>query len=448
MTPRTIDLERYIGVVQRLNTVKTNGKVAQVIGVVVESIGPQASIGELCYIVTSRTKPPVPAEVVGFRDNRVLLMPLADVEQIANGNEVIGTGTSRSVAVGMDLLGRVLDGLGQPIDNKGPIVTDVQYPVFHSPPHPLQRKQITSPLCFGVKAIDGILTCGKGQRIGIFAGSGVGKSTLLGMIARSSSADVNVIALIGERGREVREFIEKRLGPQGMARSVVVVATSDQPAIQRLQGAMVATTIAEFFRDQGLDVMLMMDSVTRFAWAQREIGLAIGEPPTTRGYTPSVFALMPKLLERSGAGEQGTITGLYTVLVEGDDMNEPVADTVRGILDGHIVLSRQLADRGHYPAIDVLPSVSRLMPDITTSEHRRAATRVREILSTYRQSEDLISIGAYARGSNPKIDDAITNIDGVNAFLTQPASMASSWDDTMQALMRFAPGKELQEVSA
>lgn len=448
MTPRTIDLERYIGVVQRLNTVKTNGKVAQVIGVVVESIGPQASIGELCYIVTSRTKPPVPAEVVGFRDNRVLLMPLADVEQIANGNEVIGTGTSRSVAVGMDLLGRVLDGLGQPIDNKGPIVTDVQYPVFHSPPHPLQRKQITSPLCFGVKAIDGILTCGKGQRIGIFAGSGVGKSTLLGMIARSSSADVNVIALIGERGREVREFIEKRLGPQGMARSVVVVATSDQPAIQRLQGAMVATTIAEFFRDQGLDVMLMMDSVTRFAWAQREIGLAIGEPPTTRGYTPSVFALMPKLLERSGAGEQGTITGLYTVLVEGDDMNEPVADTVRGILDGHIVLSRQLADRGHYPAIDVLPSVSRLMPDITTSEHRRAATRVREILSTYRQSEDLISIGAYARGSNPKIDDAITNIDGVNAFLTQPASMASSWDDTMQSLMRFAPGKELQEVSA
>jgi flagellum-specific ATP synthase len=375
-------------------------------------------------------------------------MPLADVEQIANGNEVVGTGTSRSVAVGMDLLGRVLDGLGQPIDNKGPIVTDVQYPVFHSPPHPLQRKQITSPLCFGVKAVDGILTCGKGQRIGIFAGSGVGKSTLLGMIARSASADVNVIALIGERGREVREFIEKRLGPQGMARSVVVVATSDQPAIQRLQGAMVATTIAEFFRDQGLDVMLMMDSVTRFAWAQREIGLAIGEPPTTRGYTPSVFALMPKLLERSGAGEQGTITGLYTVLVEGDDMNEPVADTVRGILDGHIVLSRQLADRGHYPAIDVLPSVSRLMPDITTSEHRRAATRVREILSTYRQSEDLISIGAYARGSNPKIDDAITNIDGVNAFLTQPASMASSWDDTMQALMRFAPGKELQEVSA
>lgn len=433
-----IDFDRYIRAVRRLDTVRTIGKVAQVVGVVVESNGPQVSIGELCYIVTSRTRPPVPAEVVGFRDNRALLMPLGTVERIANGNEVIGTGKSRTVPVSMDLLGRVLDGLGQPIDSKGPVGYDAEYPVFCTPPHPLTRQPITEPLCFGVKAIDGLLTCGKGQRIGIFAGSGVGKSTLLGMIARSSNADVNVIALIGERGREVREFIEKRLGEEGMARSVVVVATSDQPAILRLQGALVATSIAEYFRDQGLNVMLMMDSVTRFAWAQREIGLAIGEPPTTRGYTPSVFALMPKLLERSGAGEQGSITGLYTVLVEGDDMNEPVADTARGILDGHIVLSRHLADKGHFPAIDVLPSISRLMTDLITPEHRRAAMRMREYLATYRNSEDLISIGAYVAGSNAKIDESIAHIDQVNAFLTQHPETSCVWEETQQGLMQFA----------
>ncbi|MHB9130794.1 MAG: flagellar protein export ATPase FliI [Armatimonadota bacterium] len=437
MVKRTLEADRYIGVIRRLDTIKTSGKVVQVVGVVVESLGPQVSIGELCHIITGRTKPPVPAEVVGFRGNRALLMPLGDVEDIANGNEVLGTGSSRRVPVSMDLLGRVLDGLGRPLDGKGPIFPETDYPIYQAPPHPLRRQPITKPLYFGVKAIDGMLTCGKGQRIGIFAGSGVGKSTLLGMIARSSSADVNVISLIGERGREVREFIEKRLGEEGMARSVVVVATSDQPAIQRLQGALVATSIAEFFRDQGLDVMFTMDSVTRFAWAQREIGLAIGEPPTTRGYTPSVFALLPKLLERSGTGDRGTITGLYTVLVEGDDMNEPVADTVRGILDGHIVLSRDLAAKGHYPAIDVLPSVSRLMSDITTPEHRNAASRIRETLATYRHSEDLISIGAYAQGSNPKIDDAIANIDRVNAFLTQHPEQSSPWEDTQRELLQF-----------
>ena len=436
-----IDFDRYIRAVRRLDPVRTIGKVAQVVGVVVESNGPQVSIGEMCYIVTSRTKPPVPAEVVGFRENRALLMPLGNVERIAHGNEVIGTGKSRMVPVSMDLLGRVLDGLGHPIDGKGPVAYDAEYPVSRTPPHPLMRQPITQPLCFGVKAIDSMLTCGKGQRVGIFAGSGVGKSTLLGMIARSSNADVNVIALIGERGREVREFIEKRMGEDGMARSVVVVATSDQPAIQRLQGALVATSIAEYFRDQGLDVMLMMDSITRFAWAQREIGLAIGEPPTTRGYTPSVFALMPKLLERSGAGERGSITGLYTVLVEGDDMNEPVADTARGILDGHIVLSRHLADQGHFPAIDVLPSVSRLMPDLITPEHRQAVMRMREYLATYRNSEDLISIGAYVPGSTPKIDEAIANIDQVNAFLTQYPEESSPWGDTQRELLRFRPAQ-------
>jgi flagellum-specific ATP synthase len=446
MTPPEVDFERYIGLVRRLDTVRANGKVVQVVGVVVESLGPQVSIGELCHIITGRRRAPVPAQVVGFRDSRALLMPLGDVERIANGNEVVATGSARTVPVSMGLLGRVLDGLGQPIDGKGPIIPDAEYPVLRRPPHPLERQPITQPLCFGVKAIDGMLTCGKGQRIGIFAGSGVGKSTLLGMIARCSSADVNVIALVGERGREVREFIEKRLREDGMARSVVVVATSDQPSIQRLQGALVATSIAEYFRDQGLDVLLTMDSVTRFAWAQREIGLAVGEPPTTRGYTPSVFALLPKLLERAGAGITGTITGLYTVLVEGDDMNEPVADTVRGILDGHIVLARSLADRGHYPAIDVLPSVSRLMPDLTTREHRSAATRMREVLSTYRQSEDLISIGAYAPGSNPKIDDAIANIDRVNAFLMQSADASSPWADTQAALQPFVPSTELVVV--
>ena len=436
MPPRVFDVERYIDVVQRLDPVRMNGKVVQVVGVVVESIGPQASIGELCYIHAGRNRQPIPAQVVGFRDNRVLLMPLGDVDQIANGNEVVGTGSFRTVPVSLELLGRVLDGLGAPLDGKGPIVPVAAYPVFRTPPHPLTRQPITDPLCFGISAVDGLLTVGKGQRIGIFAGSGVGKSTLLGMIARSSNADVNVIALVGERGREVREFIEKRLGPEGMARSVVVVATSDQPSIQRLQAALVATSIAEYFRDQGLDVMFMMDSVTRFAWAQREIGLAVGEPPTTRGYTPSVFALLPRLLERSGTGEQGTITGLYTVLVEGDDMNEPVADAVRGILDGHIVLSRQLAAQNHFPSIDVLASVSRLMPDITTPDHQATAARARDLLATYQRSEDLIAIGAYADGSNPKIDQAIRHHGAIMDFLRQPSGEIRPWEVTQAVLTR------------
>jgi flagellum-specific ATP synthase len=428
------DLSKYRWLVSRTDSMRLNGNICQVVGVVVESAGPASKIGEVCQIEVGRSKSPILAEVVGFRDNRVLLMPLGEMGEIAHGNEVVATGQCLKVRVGDELLGRVLDGLGKPIDGKGIIMGDDEYPVYAAPPHPLERQRITEPLSFGVKAIDGLLTVGRGQRIGIFAGSGVGKSTLLGMIARNSDADVNVIALIGERGREVREFIEASLGEEGMKRSVVVVATSDQPALQRLKGALVATTIAEYFRDQGANVMFMMDSVTRFAWAQREIGLAIGEPPTTRGYTPSVFATLPRLLERAGAGKKGTITGLYTILVEGDDMNEPVADTVRGILDGHIVLSRQLAARTHYPAIDVLQSVSRLMPDITDREHQKAAALLRKTLSVYAEAEDLINIGAYVPGSNPNIDEACRLIGDARAFLTQRPEETVRWHDEIAQL--------------
>lgn len=432
--PGPSDLSKYRWLVSRTDPVRLNGNVCQVVGVVVESIGPASRIGEVCKIHAGRNRPPIPAEVVGFRDNRVLLMPLGEMGDIAHGNEVVSTGRGLTVPVGPELLGRVLDGLGKPIDSKGSIIGEEEYPVYQSPPHPLERQRITEPLCFGVKAIDGLLTCGRGQRLGIFSGSGVGKSTLLGMIARDSDADVNVIALIGERGREVREFIEGSLGEEGMKRSVVVVATSDQPALQRLKGALVATTIAEYFRDQGRDVMFMMDSITRFAWAQREIGLAIGEPPTARGYTPSVFALLPKLLERAGSGKKGTITGLYTILVEGDDMNEPVADTVRGILDGHIVLSRELAARSHYPAIDVLHSVSRLMPSITTPEQQAAAAHLRKLLSVYSEAEDLINIGAYAAGSSRDIDEACALIGEVRAFLTQKPKEVYKWNEMLPLL--------------
>lgn len=419
MASTIMDLERYRYAVGRMNTMKLNGKVSQVIGVVIESRGPAAHLGEICEIHVKRNEPPILAEVVGFKENQVLLMPLGDMEEIALGSDVVARGTSLKVRVGEGLLGRVLDGLGRPIDGLGPLDAAGEMLVNRMPPNAMERRRIKEPLTFGVRAIDGMLTCGKGQRIGIFAGSGVGKSTLLGMIARNTAADVNVIALIGERGREVRDFIEKDLGPEGLARSVVVVATSDQNAVVRLKGALAATTIAEYFRDQGKDVMLMMDSVTRVAWAQREIGLAVGEPPTTRGYTPSVFALLPKLLERSGTAAQGSITGLYTVLVEGDDMNEPVADSVRSILDGHVVLSRDIANRNHYPAIDILASVSRLMPDVTPEQHRDMAGRIRDLLATYRSAEDLINIGAYVDGSNPKIDHAKANIDLVNGFLKQ-----------------------------
>jgi len=418
---------------------RLNGRVQQVVGLVVESVGPAARIGEICEIQTGRTDPPLRAEAVGFRDNRVLLMPLGDMSTISHGDEVRATGHALAVPVGDCLLGRTLNGLGNPIDGGGPIITADERPTNQSPPHPLQRQRITQPLAFGVRAIDAFLTCGRGQRIGIFSGSGVGKSTLLGMIARNGDAAVNVIGLIGERGREVRDFIEKDLGEEGMRKSVVVVATSDQPAIMRLKGAFVATAIAEYFRDRGRDVMLMMDSVTRFAWAQREIGLAIGEPPTTRGYTPSVYAVLPRLLERSGTSDKGSITGLYTILVEADDLNEPVTDTVRGILDGHIVLTRELALRNHFPAIDVLASISRLMPDITAPEHRKLADSIRELASVYRAAEDMINIGAYVAGANPRIDAARAKIDRINAFLMQDVHEQSPWSETLAALRALAP---------
>jgi len=426
-----LNLERHRESVARMNTMKLNGKVTQVIGVVIESRGPAAHLGEVCEIQVKRNEPPILAEVVGFRENQVLLMPLGDMEEIGLGSEVVARGTSLKIRVGDSLLGRVLDGLGRPIDGLGPLDAPGEMLVNRTPPPAMQRQRISEPLAFGIRAVDGMLTCGKGQRIGIFSGSGVGKSTLLGMIARNTEADVNVIALVGERGREVRDFIEKDLGTEGLARSVVVVATSDQNALVRLKGALVATTIAEYFRDQGKDVMLMMDSVTRVAWAQREIGLAVGEPPTTRGYTPSVFALLPKLLERSGTAARGSITGLYTVLVEGDDMNEPVADSVRSILDGHVVLSREIANRNHYPAIDILASVSRLMPDITAEEHKDMAGRIRDLLATYRSAEDLINIGAYVDGSNPKIDHAKANIDRVNDFLRQGIDEPACFGDAV-----------------
>jgi flagellum-specific ATP synthase len=441
-TPRTPNLERFQRALHRTDSVRINGRVAQVIGVVVESVGPPAHMGEICLVQVKHNEPPIPAEVVGFRGSRVLLMPLGELQEIGPGSDVRATGTSLRVKVGNALLGRVLDGLGNPIDGKGPIQTDQTSGVNRHPPNPMQRRRIDQPLAFGVRAIDGLLTCGKGQRVGIFAGSGVGKSTLLGMIARNTAADVNVIALIGERGREVRDFIERDLGEEGLARSVVVVATSDQAAISRLKGAFVATTIAEHFRDQGLDVMLMMDSVTRFAWAQREIGLAVGEPPPTRGYTPSVFATLPKLLERSGTSDRGSITGIYTVLVDGDDMNEPVADAVRSILDGHIVLSRDLVSRNHYPAIDVLNSVSRLMTEIASPEHKAAAGELRDVLATHKSAEDLINIGAYAPGSNPRIDRARELIDGANAFLRQAVEDPAPYDESVASLLGVVGGAE------
>lgn len=429
-----LDLTKYRQAVSRLDTVRVNGRVAQVIGVLVEAHGPACGVGEICEIDCGRNKGMVMAEVVGFRESRTLLMPFGTVSDIRPGCQVMATGSSLRVPVGRGLLGRVLDGLGRPLDGKGPIQAEGEVTAAAEPPHPLSRRRITENLSLGVRAMDGLLTVGRGQRVGIFAGSGVGKSTLLGMMARNTAADVNVIALIGERGREVRDFLEKDLGEEGLARSVVIVATSDQVPVVRLRGAQVATGIAEYFRDQGLDVLLMMDSVTRVAWAQREIGLAAGEPPTTRGYTPSVFAVLPQLLERSGTSTEGSITGLYTVLVEGDDMNEPVADTVRGILDGHIVLSRDLAARNHYPAIDVLSSVSRLMSEITGKEHRSCAGKLRDVLATHKASEDLINIGAYAHGSNPKIDFALTKIDAVNGFLKQAVDEPTNFDGASAAL--------------
>lgn len=430
-----VDINKYYSVLEKVNPCLLRGKITQAIGLTLEAVGPRVSIGELCYVKTNQAdRGLVPCEVVGFRSNRILLMPLGNLEGIGPGCELIASGTSLRVNVGMELQGRVLDGMGQLIDDGGRINYQTTYPVMNNPPNPLKRKRITEILPVGVKAIDGLTTIGRGQRIGIMAGSGVGKSTLIGMIARNTEADINVIALIGERGREVREFLERDLGEEGLARSVVVVATSDQPALVRLKGAFVATSIAEYFRDQGKDVLLLMDSLTRFALAQREVGLAIGEPPATRGYTPSVFALMPKLLERAGTSEEGTITGLYTVLVEGDDMNEPVTDTVRGIVDGHIVLSREIAAMNMYPAIDILKSISRVMIDIVKPDHLENANRFRSILATYEEAKDLIDIGAYKMGSNPRIDEAIRLIDQCMSFLRQDIYDEALFSATMDAI--------------
>ena len=418
--------------------VRINGRVTQVVGLVIESQGPDVQIGDLCEIRFRNRTTVLRAEVVGFRTDRVLLMPLGEITDIGPGCDVLTMGRSLGVHVGPALLGRVLDGLGEPLDDKGPVPAVDFYPLTAAPPHPLRRQMIEKPLAVGVKVIDGLLTLGQGQRVGIFAGSGVGKSVLLGMMARNTEADINVIALVGERGREVREFIDRDLG-SGLSRSVVVVATSDQPPLVRLKAALTATAIAEYFRDQGNNVLLMMDSVTRVAMAQRDVGLAIGEPPATRGYTPSVFALLPRLLERSGAGEKGSITAIYTVLVEGDDMNEPVADTVRGILDGHFVLNRKLAARHHYPSVDVQQSVSRVMPSIVSQEHYEASGRVRELLSIFSEAQDLINIGAYKPGSNADVDWSLKHIEAVDAFLKQGMNENVPFSESLERLLQLAP---------
>jgi flagellum-specific ATP synthase len=417
---------------------RRHGRVCDLIGLIVEATGLEAEVGEVCAIETGRGRPDVPAEVVGFRAGRTLLMALGDAAGIGPGARVTASGQPLSVDVSDALLGRALDGLGRPIDGQGPIENAAWRPAEATPPDPLSRPRICDRVTLGVRALDALVPCGRGQRLGIFAGSGVGKSSLLGMIARSTSAEINVICLVGERGREVLEFMQRDLGPEGLARSVVVCATSDQPALVRLKAAFTATAIAEHFRDQGRDVMLMMDSVTRFAMAQREVGLAIGEPPATRGYTPSVFALLPKLLERSGTSPRGSITALYTVLVDGDDMNEPIADAVRGILDGHVVLSRKLAHAGHYPAIDVLSSVSRLVGEIIRPEVRDAGNAVRGLMATYQEKADLISIGAYQAGSDPATDAAIAARGPIDAFLRQAVTEASTAEEADAGLGRLA----------
>ncbi len=440
-----IDLRKYHDVVSNLTLLRCQGRVVQVIGLTIEAEGLASQVGELCYVYSAARDEPIVAEVVGFKSDRTLLMPLGEMEGIQPGSPVIASGAPFTVSIGPQVLGRVLDGLGRPLDGKGPLVGGHRSPLSAATPHPLRRRPISQPLATGIRAIDGLLTCGKGQRVGIFAGSGVGKSTLLGMIARHASSDVNVIALIGERGREVREFIETNLGPKGLARSVVVVSTSDHPPLIRIKGAWTATAIAEYFRDQGMDVTFLMDSVTRFAMAQREVGLAIGEPPAMKAYPPSVFALLPKLMERTGAGETGTITSFYTVLVESDDMNEPIADTVRSILDGHIVLSRSLAAENHYPAIDILHSVSRLMPSITSAEHQQAAARLREALATYERARDLVNIGAYVAGSNPQIDHALAMLPKIQAFLRQGEDEVTTLQESIaQLISMFPPEPEPQ----
>lgn len=433
-----INLNNYKDIINKTPMMRYLGKVIQIIGLIIEADGPKGCIGDLCYISTNEKEDYISAEIVGFKEDRILLMPLGTMEGLRPGANVINTGSSMKIQVGPQLLGRVLDGLGRPIDNLGEINSQSLYSTQAEVINPLKRSLIREPLSLGIRSVDGFNTIGKGQRVGIFAGSGVGKSTTLAMMAKNTSADLNVIALIGERGREVREFIETTLGSEGMKRSIVIAATSEQPALVKIKAAFVAMSIAEYFRDQGKDVLFMLDSVTRIAMAQREVGLAVGEPPATRGYTPSVFALMPKLLERAGSNDKGTITGLFTVLVEGDDFNEPISDTARSILDGHIMLSRDLAHKNHYPAVDVLQSVSRVMNDVVSKEHKDAAGKIRTLLAAYRKNEDLINIGAYVKGSDAVTDRAIALMDSINFFLRQAVDEPMLYDDTVAALLKLA----------
>ena len=433
----TIDLKKYSSFIEKSNFVKKTGRVNRIVGLILEGDGPAVSVGSICTIYPNN-RPPIQAQVVGFKDKNILLMPLGDIIGIEPGSLIESREEYPTYKVGNALIGRIIDGNGLPIDGKGPIPTTTEYPLMGTPINPLERKRLQEPLDVGIKSINGLLSFAKGQRVGILAGTGVGKSVLMGMIARNTNADVNVIALIGERGREVKEFIDENLGEEGLKRSIVIAAASDQPPLVRLRGAYIATTIAEYFRDQGQDVMLMMDSVTRFALAQREIGLSVGEPPTTRGFTPSVFSLLPKLLERAGtSSSEGSITGLYTVLVEGDDISEPISDAVRAILDGHIVLTRELAAHNHYPAIDILNSVSRLMIDVVTKEHQEFSMKFKDFLATYKSAEDLINIGAYTKGSNPKIDMAIHKYDQMIPYLRQGMLENFDWRASLDELKRI-----------
>lgn len=436
MPARNIDLSRYMPAVEEMKPIRFHGKVTQVVGLVIEGYCPDAAVGALCDIYPQAGDPML-AEVVGFRDNKTLLMPLGELRGVGLGSLIAVRREKATLGVGPAMLGRVIDGLGAQIDNKGPIMVEEEYPIYANPVNPMKRAPIRKPLDLGIRVINGLLTCGEGQRVGIMAGSGVGKSTLLGMIARYTEADINVIALIGERGRELREFIEKDLQEEGLKKSVVVVATSDQPPLVRMRGAYIAATIAEYFQAMGKKVLLMMDSATRFAMAMREVGLAIGEPPTTKGYTPSVFAALPKILERSGNFSNGSITGLYTVLVEGDDFNEPISDAMRSILDGHIVLSRDMASKNIYPPIDILASASRVMIDVSSKEHQRLAGKLKEVLATYKQAEDLINIGAYKPGSNKDIDYAIEKMGQITAYMKQDIHDSVTVDDALGGLRQI-----------
>jgi len=431
---KTIDFTKYYNILEKTDTLEYAGRVTKIVGLAVEASGPASKIGDVCEMFTLNGDRSVRAEIVGFRDGRTLLMPFGSVEGVGLGSYVMYTGKSLRVPVGKELTGRILDALGNPFDGLPIPKTEDWYPADNVPPNPLARKRIHEVLPLGIKAIDSMLTVGRGQRLGIFSGSGVGKSTMLGMIARYAVADVNVIVLVGERGREVRDFIERDLGEEGLRKSVLVIATSDQPALLRLKCAMTGTAIAEYFRDCGYQVLLLMDSLTRFAMAQREIGMAAGEPPVSRGFPPSVYTILPKLLERSGMSDKGSITGLYTVLVEGDDLNEPISDTVRGILDGHIVLSRAIANSNHYPPIDILGSVSRVMPEIVTREHFEAFGSMKNMIAVYREAEDLINIGAYKRGANPEIDRAVKLHPAIQGFLKQSMYESLTFEETLKMM--------------